>query len=446
MDENINLLDTFNKDTNFHLMHEAKLDLWDVMAFTGNKTSRTVEFLRFCSETRNSSTYTIQPSETLATESVLPVSETESLVSSFDSGETTSEGQFVWPDQFNEDDCDDKFEEFKQKFSHITAYTKIKYDKNLYNLDEAFGDDKPDNKQAEKCRNTTNEIKGEIFALLFTLEFSVSLIQSDNFKDALSYAEALVHWYINITYTYDYNYYYGEYYYFYGDDVDHDADYAYFQNISKYIEEYCSWVRDYAQTEKTDITRAIGEIASIPESIRRTEPLLRRWVDILKDIILREKFRIETLINNYKWESITKAKLAEEFISPNFIDFLQELYTNSSEMKRMIQDYTNELHLIRDLLWHGIKSEVLPSDLRIITSQNEDELRYIQKAKSSPGWPWGSGEIITKIPEAIKEGPLHEAHILVTEQLDVITKGLQTLDLRLREYQLSIQMDSDFFM
>ena len=55
-------------------------------------------------------------------------------------------------------------------------------------------------------------------------------------------------------------------------------------------------------------------------------------------------------------------------------------------------------------------------------------------------------EIVGRIPEVVKEGPLAEVDGKVTRPLEEMVETLKLVEVNLQEYQESIRMDSDFYL
>ena len=55
-------------------------------------------------------------------------------------------------------------------------------------------------------------------------------------------------------------------------------------------------------------------------------------------------------------------------------------------------------------------------------------------------------EIVWRIPEVVKEGPLAEVDGKVTRPLEEMVEILKLVEANLQEYQESIRMDSDFYL
>ena len=55
-------------------------------------------------------------------------------------------------------------------------------------------------------------------------------------------------------------------------------------------------------------------------------------------------------------------------------------------------------------------------------------------------------EIVGRMPEVVKEGPLAEVDGKVTRPLEEMVEILKLVETNLKEYQESIRMDSDFYL
>ena len=55
-------------------------------------------------------------------------------------------------------------------------------------------------------------------------------------------------------------------------------------------------------------------------------------------------------------------------------------------------------------------------------------------------------QIVVHIPEVLKEGPLADVNAKVTFHLEKLVEKLKLVEANLREYQGSIEMDSNFYL
>ena len=110
-----------------------------------------------------------------------------------------------------------------------------------------------------------------------------------------------------------------------------------YEELEERLEATCSNNTDFTDVLDDRTSRLIENLEKSQDSVRRSEPLLRRWAEHVHAIGKHESYPIDNIMTHYLNGSITKQELAQEFLSPKGVAQREEFFKNYTEMKQLIQ-------------------------------------------------------------------------------------------------------------
>ena len=419
------------------------------MAFAdGGKTSKTVEFLRFCANDSEKMTTTtaVQPSATQiphkhnvtqAAETIYPEVDTNSL---------------PWVTINNTDDCDAMFEEMQKFHSDISMFKSVNYGKGLSNLDQVFKNGSSNYRKKEKykdCFAAIDEAQGLVDSFLETLKLSLRMTESDSIDAALSYGEKIMTLYdgfLTPKITYD------------GMDTE--------------IKETCSWVQELVRDTNAEMHNSREEILKAMNTFERASIFLHRLIKEfhrLNKTVHGEVYSAIKAMANYTSGGLTKLQLTEHFTE----DDKNKLIAVNNEVKDLVRGYLSEMEIGKETLTTAYKA-ILELEIPIFNQYSLYKLELAKKlfevsgeadyldlgnnnsngddqtesSENSDDYNEKSSNFLNYLEENMwtLTDPIKDIDKTVITKLDDVISKIQILSKNLQDYKTSTVMDSAFYL
>ena len=110
-----------------------------------------------------------------------------------------------------------------------------------------------------------------------------------------------------------------------------------YERFDASLKENCTWNSDVATTFQEKGMRFIQNIGQARDSVRRAEPLLRRWAEHLYAIGIHDAFPIQGVMEQYLNASVSKQALAQEFMAAESVAQREVFLGNLTEMKQLLK-------------------------------------------------------------------------------------------------------------
>ena len=434
------------------------------MVFTdGGKTSKTVEFLRFCANDSATMTVTttvepssdIVPSAThvasdgmLSTLSSTPggQNETQAAETIYPEVDTSS---LPWVTINSTDACDAMFEEMKKYYSDIAIFKTVNYGEGLSNLDKAFVNGGSNYRKKEKYRDcfaVVDEAQGLVDSFLETLELSLNMMESDSIAEALSYGEKIMSLYdefLTPKITYD--------------------------RIDTKIKETCSWVQDLVDDTNAEMESSREEIQKAMNTFERASNFfyrLKHEFGTLNSTVHSEVYSAIRAISKYESGNLTKLGLTKHFGQ----DDKNNLIVKNNEVKDLVRGYLSEMQIGEETLKNAYKA-VLELEIPIFNRYSitkfelakklfevygdSDDLVYEninRDSETESDEASDNNETASKFLKYIKDNmenlrdPIKDIDSSVVTKVDDLISIIQILSRNLQDYKSSTIMDSAFYL
>ena len=434
------------------------------MAFTdGGKTSKTVEFLRFCANDSATMTVTttvepssdIEPSaihvasdEMLSTLSSTPggQNETQAAETIYPEVDTSS---LPWVTINSTDACDAMFEEMKKYYIDIAIFKTVNYGEGLSNLDKAFVNGGSNYRKKEKYRDcfaAVDEAQELVDSFLETLELSLNMTESDSIAAALSDGEKIMPLYdefLTPKITYD--------------------------RMATKIKETCSWVQDLVDDTNAEMESSREEIQKAMNTFERASNFfyrLKHEFRILNSTVHSEVYSAIKAMSKYESGNLTKLGLTKYFGQ----DDKNNLIAKNNEVKDLTRGYLSEMQIGEETLKNVYKA-VLELDIPIFNRYSITKFELAKKlfevygdsddlvnenrnrcSETESDEASDNNETASKFLKYIKDNmenlrdPIKDIDSSVVTKVDDLISNIQILSRNLQDYKASTIMDSAFYL
>ena len=435
--------------------------LWKLISFTGGgKTSKTVDFLRFCANDseKMTTTTTVKPSATQ-----IPSDGMTSALTSLSGGENeTQEAETIYPEVDtnslpwvtinNTDDCDAMFEEMQKLHSDIAMFRSVNYGEGLSNLDQVFKNGSPHYRKKEKykdCFAAIDEAQGLVDSFQETLKLSFGMTESDSIDAALSYGEKIMTLYdgfLTPKITYD--------------------------SMDTKIKQACSWVQELMEDTNAEMQHSREEILKSVNTFERASIFLHRLIkefNKLNNTIHEEVYSVIKAMANYTSGGLTKLELTEHFTE----DDKNNLIADNNEVKDLVRGYLSEMEIGEETLTNAYKAVLeleIPIFNRYTISKLElakklfkvngeaDSLDFVdsntngddqtESSENSDDYEEQSSKFLQYLEENMETlvDSIKDIGKTVITKLDDVISKIQILSKNLQDYKTSTVMDSEFYL
>ena len=392
------------------------------MGFDDVGTSKTVDFLTFCSN---------------ITISVHMGSNSKTIPS------TPLEEEIPWFNISNTGECRTKFFEFKEKLTSYefdinqTRETVFSLHKKLQKNYGIFTNMSFVTDEQERACLSAREYgvsKTEPFLTVYDLFFNV--IRSKNFAEALSYAEQIALLYETVF-----------------------TPFSTYEQIKIKLREACQWA---------DIRYRF--LAPLPGTFEKTLNQANEFWDevwavtspLRLKIISQQKLINDTvileIIDKYLEKNMTKLELLEALMTLDFEKRIRLIHNMNKEIKELIERFLRQLFLyVRKLV--DANDGILSNDPVPVLNQSDmyhlqlfkeasdthdqDMQLYVSQVKPSTFW---ISNVLQRVYDIINEGPVEKLRNTITRPVDEMLQGMTALNRNLKQFQESTVMDNAFFL
>ena len=438
------------------------------MAFTdGGKTSKTVEFLRFCANDSATMTVatTVQPSSIIEPSATQVASDgissalTSALSSNSIEQNETQAAETIYPEVDTSllpwvtinsmDACDAMFAEMKNYYSDIAIFKTVNYGEGLSNLDKAFVNGGSNYRKKEKYRDCfaiVDEAQGLVDSFLDTLELSLNMTESDSIAAALSYGEKIISLYDEFLIpktTYD--------------------------RVDTKIKETCRCVQDLVDDTNEEMENSREEIQKAMNTFERASNVfyrLKHEFGTLNSTVHSEVYSAIKAMSKYESGNLTKLGLTKHFGQ----DDKNNLIVKNNEVKDLVRGYLSEMQIGEETLKNAYKA-VLELETPIFNRYSitkfelakklfevygdSDDLVYENRNRDSEtesDEASDNNETASKFLKYIKDNmenlrdPIKDIDSSVVTQVNDLISNIQILSTNLQDYETSTIIDSAFYL
>ena len=406
-----------NKDVNtdVDLVYDALEQLWKIMAFENNgTTSRLVEFFRFCGGV------------SISTSLISSATITSAPHSSTTEQDENEDDQHPWMNVTSPDECNEVYQKFKNHINDVILgrYGHIKEEQEFFVMAQQYDD-------------SVNNLGSTKYPECFTLIEEGKVIL-DSFDIALGLVSTLI-------------------------EVDIDGGLAIVEELMDHLERFnipesiryfdsrlnqtCAWRKDFSEEVRKEAKMYKAYITQGRFSLLEMETPLVRYFVIAVFGEWGNTFHVE----KYLAKNITKQELAEQFLSVENMEEIEDFSENISEMEDLMNQYRDRIFESVDFLQEGYVSLSRQNPVIIINDSSIQRLHVIQNALTND---WLArfarrGSLVNTIYHTayqLEWGPIRDINVNVTEPIRTRLQQLKTIETNLREYQESIKMDSHFYL
>ena len=405
-----------------------------------DSTSRTLEFLNFCSNGTTSLNAEVKLKDY-----------SQSGENGIELGNFTLEKMFnlrfsrsrSWHDIDDLDDCDSLFDEFKDDLYFHHVYVLVPCDENPDELVSSVFVNSTYNYRANTHYMKCNELETEVLPLIQepilrrareAWETMLNITEAETIPEVLVYADRLTG--------------------FLGDAINNRLlEETYWQRMY----DQCNWVNDFISQEIPYIDRS-KEVQG--EEIRYTvaeilDSMGRAYMKMYEnyDIMIHNNL---VILDRYLNGSMTKIELSEMLSHMAVIKSAEVLYGQNADLSSSIKEYITEMTLAKEIQI-GIYGTFIPSILSIISPYNVHELELVEQSVAL------NDSHLQEIVDSLKSDVTHlpelvaECYDRLIKSMEDVTDGivkpvedvleqLQELRQDLRIYTTSTEMDTDFFL
>ena len=247
-----------------------------------------------------------------------PVGTTEcSLIPNITTSEQTQtqqEGNFPWFNVTKLDQCDAAYEELLHYMGYRIVYLFSNFRHESIKFFDAADDFARQNDVSESVDCYTLIEEGRQLKNAFTEEFEWVFNARDGLEASLYSAERLLERYLEL-----------------------QTPRSLYEGFDARLMELCTWRTEFAVTFQDKGKHFIQNIGKAWDSLRRAEPLLRRWAEHLYAIGIHGAFPIQGIMEQYLNARVSKQALAQGFLAPESVAENEEFLGNLTEMKQLLK-------------------------------------------------------------------------------------------------------------
>ena len=228
--------------------------------------------------------------------------------------QTQQEGNFPWFNVTKLDQCDAAYEELLKYMGYHIVYLFSNFRHESIKFFDAADDFARHNDVSDSvdCYSLVEE--GRQLKNAFTEEFEWVFDARDGLEDGLYAAERLLERYVEL-----------------------QTPRSLYERIDAHLMELCTWRTEFAVTYQGKGTRFIQNIGKARDSVKRAEPLLRRWAEHLYAIGIHDAFPIKSVMELYLNYNMSKQALAQEFLALESVAQREQFLGNLTEMKQLLK-------------------------------------------------------------------------------------------------------------
>ena len=228
--------------------------------------------------------------------------------------QTQQEGNFPWFNITKLDQCDAEYEELLSYMGYHIVYLFSNFRHESIKFFDAANDFARQNDVSESVDCYTLVEEGHQLKNAFSEEFEWVYGTRDGLEAGLYTAERLLERYVEL-----------------------QTPRSLYEGIDAHLMELCTWRTEFAVTYQDKGTRFIQNIGKARDSVKRAEPLLRRWAEHLYAIGIHDAFPIKSVMELYLNYSMSKQALAQGFFATQSVAQREEFLGNLTEMKQLLK-------------------------------------------------------------------------------------------------------------